>query len=123
VLAQSAEEVEVLITRGDDPNRKDKNGDTPLHHHASSLAGTSPAIVKALLDAGAVPTTQNKRLQTALHLAKTTSMVQVILEGGGDPFEIMDEDGRTAFEAQSPEIREYILNEVSSSVTPKSTSE
>ena len=32
---------------------KDKNGNTPLHHHANSLVDSSVAVVKALLHAGA----------------------------------------------------------------------
>ena len=82
---------------GEDPNRKDKNGDTPLHHYASAVGDVSPSIVKALLDGGAMPNVQNKRLQTALHLAKTAAMVRVIMGGGGDPIEPRSAPDRPPF--------------------------
>ena len=115
MLAQSADEVYYLIYEEEEDFLdqdgvmiKDKYGNTPLHHHASSDAEQSPAIVKALVEAlveaGASVNVQNKRLQTALHLAETPQIVKVILEAGGDPFEIYDKDGRTAFEAQSGSI-------------------
>ena len=75
------------------------------------MGDSSVAIVEALLDAEALVNAQNKRGKTALHLVQTTSMARVLLGGGGDAFETTDEDGRTAFEAQTPKIRTFILDE------------
>ena len=52
-LAQSADEVRDLVDNGEDPNAKDKAGDAPLHHHASSLGPSTVAVVEALLHAEA----------------------------------------------------------------------
>ena len=61
---------------GEDPNLKDTDGNTPLHHHAAN--DSAPEVVIALLNRNgggeaikADPNIQNKRSQTALHLAKT----------------------------------------------------
>ena len=75
------------------------------------MALSSVAIVEALLRAKALVNAQNKRGKTALHLVQSTSMARVLLAAGGDAFEIADDEGRTAFEAQTPKIRNFILNE------------
>ena len=110
-LAQSADEVRSLVDDGEDPNAKDKAGNTPLHHHASSLIDSSVPIVEALLDVGALVNAQNKRGKTVLHLVQAPGMARVLLAAGGNAFEIADEEGRSAFEAQTPKIRDFILNE------------
>ena len=81
-------------------------------HAPDSVPVDQPvAIVEALLHAKALVNAQNKRGKTALHLVQSTSMARVLLAAGADAFEAADEEGRTAFEAQTPKIRDFILDE------------
>ena len=71
----------------------------------------SVAVVEALLDADAAVNAQNKHGKTALHLVQSPAMARVLLKHGGDAFEIADDEGRTAFESQTPKIRDFLLDE------------
>ena len=66
--------------------RDDKYDGTPLHWVAS--ASDNPAVLAALLDAGADPNARNKFGNTSLHIAArngNAAMLAVLLDSGVDP--------------------------------------
>ena len=89
------EVIHVLLDRGADPKKADKEDWTPLHYAAWY---GSKAIVQLLLDRGVDPEAQNKDRNTALHLAAETGqkdVVQLLLERGANP-NAQNDEGNTA---------------------------
>ena len=58
LLSPTAGQAEVLLDAGADPNRADRNGDTPLHVAGRTNGG---AAILALLRKGARPQAENSR--------------------------------------------------------------
>ena len=85
------------IEEGADPNEKDDEGLTPLHH-AASRKGPTIEGVRTLVEGGANP---NEELDsdglTPLHLAAMngdSEFIRILLERGANP-NVMDHDRRT----------------------------
>ena len=93
--------VKALIEAGADINGQDEDGTTPLMEAAYRGDGQ---VVHELIRAGASATAKNKKLQTALHLAISSSrwayrkgrssIVKALIEAGAD-VSGQDEDGTT----------------------------
>ncbi|HBP54249.1 MAG TPA: ankryin, partial [Synechococcus sp. UBA8638] len=82
-----------------DPNVRGEDGDTPLH--LAAKFSDTPAVVKALLDAGAAPNARDEDGFTPLHRAAvfsdTPAVVQVLLDAGADPG-ARDKGGKTPWD-------------------------
>lgn len=77
--------VRLLLANGADPRLPDPQGDTALHHAASTR---DPAVSQALLDAGADPNAQDGQGQSPLAralLAGNGSVAELLLARGADP--------------------------------------
>ena len=75
-----------------DPNKRDRNGRTPLHEAA---AGTLLNWLKALIQAGADPNVRDKDGRTPLHEAQFNQQcVDVLIAAGADP-DTRDKNGNT----------------------------
>ena len=92
-----------------DPNVRNKNGRTPLHYAAQ---GEEPALVTALVKAGADPNARDARGGwTPLHLAawfgKTPTVVAALLAAGADPA-VRDMAGKTPWDyaEQNPALKD-----------------
>eukprot|EP00002_Diphylleia_rotans_P016638 TRINITY_DN3237_c0_g1_i2.p1 TRINITY_DN3237_c0_g1~~TRINITY_DN3237_c0_g1_i2.p1 ORF type:complete len:871 (+),score=173.60 TRINITY_DN3237_c0_g1_i2:50-2662(+) len=74
---------------------RDKDGDTPLHL-VTLRGGSNPKeIMKLLLDIGASPNIQNKKMETPLHMSiRQEELVLLLLEYNADP-NAQDHRGRT----------------------------
>lgn len=100
----TAADVAQCLSEGADPNSRDEDGWTPLHHAARD--SKTPEVVKALLDAGANPDARDKRGRTPLHLAatrETPEVVKVLLvDAGADP-KAKTKDGKTPVELIPPD--------------------
>ncbi len=78
------EVVRALLHAGADPNARRRKIDAPPLHLA--VWQDDVALVDALLVAGADPNAHSERRKTtALHLARSSSVMQRLLEGGADP--------------------------------------
>lgn len=91
-----AASVRALLASGADPDARDANGDTPLHHAAR--AGR-PEIVRLLLDAGATLDTPGEYGMTPLAQAAAwsddaTAVAQMLLDAGANP-SALDANGDT----------------------------
>jgi hypothetical protein len=71
--------VEQLLESGEDPNRPDCWGGTPLHFAAN------PSIVKLLIEAGADASAKNLAGVTPLDLVKDVESARLLLDAGADP--------------------------------------
>ena len=77
--------IQALLEAKADPNKADRNGQTPLHWAA--IAG-NPYDLQALLDGGADPNRANRNGHTPLYIAvanKNSDAVQALLDTGADP--------------------------------------
>ena len=67
------------------------------------------AVIKTLAAVPGAASATDSENNTALHLAKTPEIVRILLEAGGsNPRRIKNNDGKTAYEVQTREIREVI---------------
>ena len=67
------------------------------------------AVIKTLAAVPGAASATDSENNTALHLAKTPAIVKILLEAGGsNPRRIKNNDGKTAYEVQTGEIREVI---------------
>ncbi|HZK81505.1 MAG TPA: ankyrin repeat domain-containing protein [Humisphaera sp.] len=73
------QQVKRLLEAGENPNRLDPSGQTPLHRAAD------PVIVKLLIDAGANVNATDKCSWTPLHLVKNIECARLLLNAGADP--------------------------------------
>lgn len=90
--AGDLKQVKSLIARGADVNAENIAGATPLMH------ASSPAVVHALVDAGAKINHRQQGGRTALLLAVqkgALSIVKALVDRGADPF-IRDDEGGAA---------------------------
>ena len=84
----------VILDAGFDPNAKDDDGWTPLHHAAYN---DNAIVSSVLLDAGAQPNARTNGGWTPLYMAALSGnrlTVSILLDGGADPnFRNYDEEG------------------------------
>ena len=67
------------------------------------------AVIKTLAAVPGAASATDSENNTALHLAKTPEIVKILLEAGGsNPRRIKNNDGKTAYEVQTREIRGVI---------------
>ena len=67
------------------------------------------AVIKTLAAVPGAASATDSESNTALHLAKTPEIVRILLEAGGsNPRRIKNNDGKTAYEVQTREIRGVI---------------
>ncbi len=71
--------VKQLLESGEDPNRPDRWGGTPLHSAAN------PSIVRLLIEAGADARAKNLAGVTPLDLVKDVESARLLLDAGADP--------------------------------------
>lgn len=105
-VARKLEVVQDLLRRGADKEAKDIFGQTPLH-----LARRSSAIVKLLVDEGAIMDSRDNEDRTTLFLAAEEGygdVVQLLLERGADK-EIGDRKGKTALESATEKGHDDIV--------------
>ena len=83
----TASEVKAALAAGADPGARENSlGDTPLHRAARD--NVNPAVIKALIEAGADTDAHNRRGFTPLHKAarnSNPSVITALIEGGADP--------------------------------------
>ena len=92
----TAQQIEVEIARGADPNARIEGGFTPLHW---AVYKGKAETVEALARAGANPKARNKEGSTPLHFAAakgTAKTVNALLDAGANP-KARDKNGRTPF--------------------------
>ena len=81
--------VQLLLDRGADPNRANKNGEIPLHIAACWAAWYGYLdVVQHLLDRGANPNSRDRKGRTPLHEAVKVNqkdVVRLLLDRGADP--------------------------------------
>ncbi len=98
---KSAEWVRACLEAGADPNARDEDGDTPLHHAAADNDGGEGEAAALLLAAGADPNARNNRGRTPLHnYGIGFEVVVLLLEAGADP-NARDQDGNTPLDSTS----------------------
>ena len=116
--------VKALIEAGADVNEQDEDGTTPLIKAANM---GNEQVVHELIRAGASVTAKNKKQQTALHLAISSSwgnrfsVVKALIEAGADVNE-QDEDGTTPLIKAANMGNEQVVHELiraGASVTAK----
>ncbi|MBO9496775.1 ankyrin repeat domain-containing protein [Thalassotalea sp. G20_0] len=113
-----ADQVEVALVKGADPNRPGVVNYTPLHRAA--YAGHL-AIVETLLASGADPNMPGKDDHTPLHQAVTAclvackdrnAIVETLLVNGADP-NLRDKHGRATWQHGTPATKNIIRNFIS----------
>lgn len=108
--------VEILLTKGADPNKPTNDGRIPLH---SAVAKKDINLISLLLAHKSNPNYKNKLyMQTPLHIAMKNSVnltiLELLLENGAD-LNITDKYDKTPFDyIQLEETREYLKNLISS---------
>ncbi len=112
----------MLLDNGADPDKKGKDGITPLHlaiilASERGLRRVGNAIGKEMLINGAKANVQDKNGYSALHMAvldENTTMIQILLENGAD-LNIKDKDGYTpidlAREQKNVDLTKMLVNE------------
>jgi ankyrin repeat protein len=90
----SVEIVELLLSKGANPNFADKSGKTPLH--IASGTSSNSAVVRLLLDAGANPNAQTAVGSSPLHSAVKYDVDSVrLLLAKGARADVTDSGGQT----------------------------
>lgn len=102
--SEKYQRVKQLLDAGEDPNRRDSSGKTPLHE------ASDPAIVRLLIDSGADVKAKCRLGITALHLVKNIECARLLLEAGADPDARSWTDASPLRLAQSPEIARLLLD-------------
>lgn len=67
--------MELLLEAGADANKQNNAGDTPLH---KAVAKTSIPCIKALIEHGANPKTENRERKTPERMAKTKEVKDIM---------------------------------------------
>ncbi len=88
---QSPEIAALLLTRRANPNKGDKQGNTPLH---MAVLNENWSLADVLLAKGADINKDNDDGNTPINVAQTETAVQYLLENGADPM-LADEGGNT----------------------------
>ena len=91
-MPDNAAVVRLLLDAGADPNRRNEDGDAPLHYAAGH---DTPVALRVLLDAGGDPDARGIDGDTALHRAVhdgNTEAVELLLQHNAD-VRIEDMDG------------------------------
>lgn len=103
----------LLLARGADPNARDSNRSTPLHH------ANEPEVVKLLLDRGADISARNSDGEQPIHFAargseSAVSFCRLLIKHGADP-KSRDENGiqpiHLAARGNSVKLVEFFLNQ------------
>ena len=73
--------IQTLLDAGTDPNAREKDGKTPLHD------ASNPAVIQALLDAGADADAEGQLRQELLCTGGRTDLaaLQALLDAGASP--------------------------------------
>jgi cytohesin len=95
--AGRAEVVELLLSRGANPNARAQDGATPLHQAVWGVRAEGPEVVGVLLAHGGDANARDSSGATPLHIASHGGQVEfmeLLLAAGGDP-NAKDKQGRT----------------------------